>query len=211
MEIITSSEGINHKDLLQNILLKRAILYKPTLLSSGQLSDFYIDCRQIYFCGEAQFLIGELFYEKLEKLEHGKEHFLAISGMAMGSIPLTIALSCAAFRRKRNLFGCAVRKEIKDHGTKAVIEGSACLSNGVRVLVVEDVVTTGSSAMQAIKVLRDSNVKVDSVISIVDREQGGKENLLRIGVQLYSIFTLKDLRNYVDCHDQATSERKIAV
>jgi orotate phosphoribosyltransferase len=62
---------------------------------------------------------------------------------------------------------------------------------------VEDVVTTGSSAIRAIKVLRDSNVKVDSVMCIVDREQGGKEKLLGIGVQLYSIFTLKDLKNHV--------------
>jgi orotate phosphoribosyltransferase len=188
---------------LKNLMQQYALLTQNVVLASGQASTIYVDCRQIYFRGEAQFLLGELFFKKMLELEEHQNNFSACGGMAMGSIPLSIALTAAAFRRGRELPGCAVRKDSKDHGTKASIEGISALMPNDRVLIVEDVVTTGSSAIKAINELRNYGAQVDSLLCIVDREQGGAQNLIQIGVQLYSLFTLKDLAGGidVDSHD----------
>lgn len=175
------------------LLEQFAIERREVTLASGQTSNIYIDCRQIYFRGEAQFVIGELFFKKMLELECETNGFDACGGMAMGSIPLSCAVSGAAFRRGRELPGFAIRKEVKDHGTKSAIEGDKCLSKNSHVLMVEDVITTGGSVMQAIERLREAGMVVDTVLAIVDREQGGKERLESEGVRLHSLFTLKDL------------------
>lgn len=187
---------------LRELLKRYALMQQPVTLASGGSSSIYIDCRQVYFRGEAQFLLGELFFKKMLEIEALHKPFLACGGMAMGSIPLTIALTTAAFRRGRPLPGCAVRKESKQHGTQSQIEGSSSLLKGSEVLVVEDVVTTASSAIKAIEALRSAGSCVDTLLCIVDRGQGGRENLAKIDVSLHSLFTLKDLEGlYVDSHD----------
>ncbi len=189
--IITAQDDLLTK--LHTLLDRFAIERREVTLASGQKSNIYIDCRQIYFRGEAQFVIGELFFKKMLTIEAESTEFSACGGMAMGSIPLSCALTAAAFRRGRELPGFAVRKEVKDHGMTANIEGNKCLSASDRVLMVEDVVTTGSSALTAIAQLRAQGMKVDTIFAIVDREQGGYERFLAEGVRLYSLFTLKDL------------------
>lgn len=180
------------------LLLERfAIERREVKLASGQVSNIYIDCRQVYFRGEAQFIIGELFFKKMLEVECESNGFDACGGMAMGSIPLSTALSAAAFRRGRELPGFAIRKQSKDHGMMTTIEGAKCLSKNSRALIVEDVVTTGSSALLAIKQLRDAGVHVDTLFAIVDREQGGFANLLEEGVRLHTLFSLKDLVRHV--------------
>lgn len=185
-----------HDDLrpkLLNLLERFAIEHREVRLASGQISNIYIDCRQIYFRGEGQYLVGELFLRTMLEIETNTSTFAACGGMAMGSIPLSCALSAAAFRRGRELPGFAVRKEAKDHGMGTSIEGNKCLSMGTRVLIVEDVVTTGGSALRAIEQLRALGIEVDTIFAIVDREQGGRERFLADGIQLHALFTLKDL------------------
>lgn len=183
----------DHRSRLLELIKSFAFERRAVTLASGQKSDIYIDCRQVYFRGEAQFILGELFYQELLKLEETTNPFDVVGGMAMGSIPLSCATSMAAFRRGRELPGFAVRKEAKEHGMLSSIEGGKCLSTGTRALIVEDVVTTGSSAIKAITALREQGVLVDTLFSIVDREQGGKENLMNAGVKLFSLFKLKDV------------------
>ena len=192
MEIASLHEN-NYKSLLKEIICQKAIVRRPMKLSSGNMTEYYIDCRQFYLDGYAQFLLGELFYEQMRTIERRSSNFMVVSGMAMGAIPLIIALSTKAFKEQRSLQGCVVRKEIKDHGTQSIIEGDLCLNKGLRVLIVEDVVTTGSSMINAINILRQHKVHIDTAMAIVDREQGGFENLSVIGVNLVSLFTLSDL------------------
>lgn len=180
------------KDRLGDLIREFAVEHRDVVLASGQKSSIYIDCRQVYFRGEAQFIVGELFFESMIKAE-GAAPFIACGGMAMGSIPLTCALTFAAFRRGRELPGFAVRKTVKDHGIQTAIEGAKCLRTGGRVVVVEDVVTTATSSIEAIERIRAQSCVVDTVIAIVDREQGGRDNLEKIGVRLHSLFSLKEL------------------
>ncbi len=174
--------------LLEDFALER----REVVLASGQKSSIYLDCRQVYFRGEAHFLIGELFYQKMLEIEKRGTSFGASGGMAMGSIPLSMALSAAAFRRGRELPGCTVRKEVKDHGMAAKIEGNKCLAKDMRVLLLEDVVTTASSALAAVLELRKAGLIIDSMFALVDREQGGRESLAAAGIELHALYSLKD-------------------
>jgi len=179
---------------LLGLLKQHAVVKRPVKLASGLLSDMYIDCRQVYFRGEAQFLLGELFYKRMTELEITHQQFESCGGMAMGAIPLALALSNAAFKRGRELPGFAVRKEAKEHGIKALIEGANAINPGSHVLMVEDVVTTASSSIRAIEAVRDVGGYVDSLFCIIDRQALGREALDKIGVQLYSLFTLEHVR-----------------
>src|SRR5271170_7697634 len=116
------------QDDLYKLLKQYAVSFdKEVILASGQKSNLYIDCRQLYFRAQAQLVLGELFFSKLLFIEKGQEQVSACGGMAMGSIPLSIALSTAALKRGRDLPGFAVRKAEKEHGQKNLIEGSSCL------------------------------------------------------------------------------------
>ncbi len=184
---------VDLKSQLYFLLERYALEYRDVRLASGQTSNIYIDCRQVYFRGEAQFLIGELFLKKMLDVEALSNEFDACGGMAMGSIPLSCALSAAALRRGRELPGFAVRNQTKDHGMGSIIEGNKCLTPKNRILILEDVVTTGSSALKAIEHLRKVGMIVDTIFAIVDREQGGMERFLAEGIRLHALFTLKDL------------------
>lgn len=192
MEHVSADDNNEHKERLFRLLLDYALERRDITLASGQKSNVYLDCRQVYFRGEAHFLIGELFWQKMLALENEHQTFDACGGMAMGSIPLSLALSAAAFRRGRELPGCAVRKEAKSHGMQSVIEGNKCLRAHTQVLIVEDVVTTGGSALKAIEELRSAGMVVNHMLAIVDRKQGGRENLLEAHVKLESLFSLDD-------------------
>lgn len=193
---LSPSEHLKPK--LFALLEQFAIERREVKLASGQSSSIYIDCRQVYFRGEAQFIIGELFFNQLRSLEIN-DPFNTCGGMAMGSIPLSCALSLAAFRRGRELPGFAVRKTAKDHGMMSLVEGNSVLKANDRVLMVEDVVTTASSSILAIEAVRALGCRVDTVLAIVDREQGARENLARHDVNLHALFTLKEFVGVSSC------------
>ncbi len=192
MENLIAHASDEPRKNLFKLLADFALERREVILASGQSSNIYLDCRQVYFRGEAHFLIGELFYQKMVEIEKQSLQFSAVGGMAMGCIPLSLALSAAAFRRGRELPGFAVRKDAKDHGMKSIIEGNKCLSPEAQVLIVEDVVTTGASALKAIEELRNVGVAVSHMFAIIDRDQGGRENLLKAGVKLEALFSLGD-------------------
>ena len=148
-------------------LLKRqeAFRFGDFTLSSGKKSDFYVDCRKVTLHPEGARLIAKRGLEKLEGLKAE-----AIGGLTLGADPIissVVALS--------DLPGFIVRKKAKEHGTKQRIEG--ILQPGWRVVIVEDVATTGGSALEAIEAAEAAGAKVIKVISVVDREEGAKEAL----------------------------------
>jgi len=186
------SEGV-HRELL--VLIKQfAFAHREVTLNSGQKSNFYIDCKQVSMRPDGAFALGRLFFEGLLHIEDAEDvHFDVCGGMAMGALPLSIALTLAAFSRNRDLPTLSVRKEVKDHGTKSSIEGPVqSLSQG-QILLDEDVVTTGKATIQAAKTLREAGFVVEHGLAIVDREAGGQANLESESLQLFSLFDLSDL------------------
>lgn len=134
-------------------------------LSSGKKSNFYVDCRKVTLHPQGAKLIGKIILEKIKGLKVD-----AIGGLTLGADPITSAVVTLS-----NIPGFIVRKKAKEHGTQQKIEG--LIEPGWKVVIVEDVATTGASALQAIEAAEAVGAKVVKVISVVDREEGAAEAL----------------------------------
>jgi orotate phosphoribosyltransferase len=167
---------------------------REVTLSSGQKSGFYIDCKQTVLTGHGHVLLGRAFATLLDEAERetgGAKHD-ACGGLTMGADPLASSLALTSTLAGRELHAIYVRKEPKGHGTNAYLEGSKAVPAGARVVVVEDVVTTGGASIKAIERLRAGGYTVDTALTIVDREAGGREALAALGVRLFALYTLQD-------------------
>ena len=167
---------------------------REVTLSSGQKSGFYIDCKQTVLTGEGHVLVGRAFLDLLAEAEaaRGGEKHAACGGLTMGADPLASSLALTATLAGRELHAIYVRKEPKGHGTNAYLEGSKAVPAGARVVVVEDVVTTGGASIKAIERLRAGGFVVDCALAIIDRDAGGRAALAALGVELFSLFSLSD-------------------
>jgi orotate phosphoribosyltransferase len=147
---------------------------REVTLASGLKSNFYIDCKQTVLTAEGHFLVGSLMLglvrEKMPRVE-------AVGGLTMGADPLASAVSTLSYVSGAPLAAFYVRKEPKGHGTGQWIEGVKSLRPGMPVAILEDVVTTGGSALKAIARAREFGLKVELILGLVDREEGGRENL----------------------------------
>ena len=169
-------------------LLKRDAYKKGEFkLSSGKTSEHYINCKPVTLTGRGMTLAGLLM---LGHLEPGTK---AVGGLTLGADPLVTGISVVSALDKSIIDALIVRKEAKGHGTQAWIEGPT-LPEGSIVTVVEDVITTGGSAIQAVKKIRDIGYKVNRVVAIVDRQEDGEAGVAmkEEGLELRSLFTLKD-------------------
>ncbi len=155
-----------------------AILYGDFTLASGKKSRYYIDIKKAITDPLVLGLAADLMARQMGE-GHGVQR---IAGVVLGSVPLAVALSL-----RTGIPFVMVRKEKKDHGTGKLIEGQ--LSPGERVMVVEDVITSAGSAMYAVKTLRQAGAVVDMVMSVVDREEGGREVLCSEGVGMTALVT----------------------
>jgi orotate phosphoribosyltransferase len=117
----------------------------------------------------------------------------AVGGLTLGADPIVGSILTLAGLENLDVKGFIVRKEAKGHGTRSRIEGP--VADGSRVIIIEDVVTTGGSSMKAIEAIREIDCKVKRVFALVDREQGGKDNLKEVGCRLESIFSIGELLN----------------
>lgn len=187
------------KNEIMNFLSNRAFLYspeKPFVLSSGKLSPYYLDCRKITLFGPAFRLIGELFWNELRE-----ENIEGVAGMSLGADPIVCAILAVAVEEGINLEGLLIRKEPKKYGTGRQIEGN--FWEGMRIAIVEDVVTTGGSLLKAIEACEREKLNIVKVLSLVDREEGGSENLKQRGYQLYSFFTLSEIISHFHHKDSS--------
>lgn len=159
-------------------------------LSSGILSPYYIDCKMAFSNPEARRLIGELVFEKIYDLAAE-----GIGGLAIGAYPVAIAASDVAYAKKGQILRAfVVRKEPKPHGLKKFIEGD--VKSGNRVIIVDDVITSGKSTIEAIEKCQDAGLKILKAIALIDRqEEGGKENIEQHEVTLETLFTLQDFKD----------------
>lgn len=177
------------KKRLARILYTTSYMEGDFTLTSGRKSDYYFDCRQSSLHPEGAWLIGSLFLDMLKS-----DDIKAVAGMTMGADPLVTATSLVAYRQGIFLPALIVRKEIKGHGTSRAVEGLANVSEGDRVAVLEDVVSTGGSVIKACKRVEDSGLHVATVCCILNREEpGAKEAFAESGYELRSIFTRKEL------------------
>jgi orotate phosphoribosyltransferase len=154
-------------DLVKRLSFKRGSF----VLVSGRTSNYYLDMKPTMLNPEAASLLAELV---LNKLEGVKVHY--IGGLAMGAVPLLSQIAMLSYAKGRPIPGFFVRKAVKDHGTMKLIEGVKQRDlKGMSVVILDDVTTTGDSAMQAVKAAQDAGAKVELVLAIVDREEGAAE------------------------------------
>lgn len=157
-----------------------AVRFGTFTLASGRTSDVYVDVKMAWTDPARLEVLARALGERLR----GEE---LLAGMELGAVPLLAATSLVARRPI-----AVVRKAAKSHGTAQRIEGS--VPAGGRVLVLEDVVTTGGSVAETIGLLREAGATVDRVLAVVDREEGGAERLRALGVELEPLVSLKELR-----------------
>jgi orotate phosphoribosyltransferase len=170
---------------LLDILKVRSFQRGTFQLASGGTSNYYIDCRTSVVSSEAAPLIGEAIYARTKDL--GLD---AIGGLETGAIPLATAAVIAYHQHGRPMEGFWVRDKAKGHGTRKLVEGK--LTAGMRVAVVDDVFTAGTSAMKAVAQVREAGCQVALVLALVDRLQGARELFEREGIAYQAVFTIRD-------------------
>ena len=157
-------------------------------LSSGKKSEHYVNCKPVTLQGDALMFISWCMLECLE------EDCEAVGGLTLGADPLVAGVAMVSAIEERYLDGLIVRKEPKGHGTKAWIEGPT-LAPGSKVTVLEDVITTGGSAIKAAKRLRDAGYVVENVVAIINRQEGTEADdaMDDADLNLISLFMLEEL------------------
>lgn len=173
---------------LRDLLLERSVRQGDFVLASGTRSSYYIDARVTTMSGVGQLLIGRLGLEALDAAGWEPD---AVGGLTLGADPVAYAIAHAAAQAGRSLDAFTVRKEGKPHGTGRRIEGG--FASDMEVVVVEDVVTTGDSALRAAQVVEEAGGRVLGMLALVDREDAGRDRLERAGYPLVSLFTASSL------------------
>jgi orotate phosphoribosyltransferase len=160
-----------------------ALLHGDFTLSSGKKSDHYFEGKKLTLYPEGAYLIGKEIFEMLEGT-----NIDAVGGLVMGAFPIITAVAVESYQRSKPIPTFIVREQAKEHGTKRKIEGH--LKKGMKVAIVDDVITTGGSVLKAIKAVEEEGCKVEKVIVIVDRNEGGSEWLRSQGYKVESIIDL---------------------
>lgn len=176
------------RDSLERLLHDRSIRRGDFVLASGARSSFYIDARLTTMSAEGQVLIGRL---GLAAMREAGWQPRAVGGLTMGADPVAYAIAAASVAAPPLVNAFSVRKEAKAHGTGRRVEGN--FSAGDAVVVVEDVITTGGSARQAIAALEAEGGKVLGVLAVVDREEGGRQALESAGYPVRALVTAAEL------------------
>ncbi len=179
----------SNRDRLFDILYTKSFIYRedpPFTLVSGRQSFYYFDCKGATLDAEGVSLTGEVMLDALLPFI-GPEKIDGIGGLTLGADPISISTAIAAHRRGIALSPLIVRKEPKKHGTQKWIEGDA--GRVKKVVVIDDVITTGGSTITAIERLRESGLVVVKAAVVVDREEGGRENIEKTGIEVIPLFT----------------------
>ncbi len=187
---------MREEDMLQRLkemILKDAFKLsdKATFkLASGKLSRYYVNCRIVTLNPEGMVLIGNLIFNKI-----GDSAVTAIGGPSLGANPIADAVSMISYQKGKVIKPFYVREKVKDHGVVKKIEGN--ISKNDRVIIVDDVITTGGSTIRAIECARGEGLEVVKVIVLVDREEGGREAIEQHVKDCESLITMSDLmENY---------------
>jgi orotate phosphoribosyltransferase len=182
-----STDLTSLRQLLLDLFCELAYKEGDFVLSSGQRSSYYINGKQVTLHPQGALAVGRLLLSLLPSDTN------AVAGLTLGADPIVSAVSVISALENRPIPALIVRKESKGHGTMAYIEGPT-LPEGAQVVVLEDVVTTGQSAMKAVERLRNAGYKVEEVIALVDRQQGGAEFYQSVGLKFQAVFSISDIQ-----------------
>ena len=185
MSFLPSTSAAMRQTLLQ-LLAGKAYRHGQFTLASGRSSDHYVNCKPVSLSGIGLALLGSLLLEQVET------DASAVAGLTLGADPLVSAVALQAALAGRELDALIVRKQAKGHGTGAWLEGPLPPDGSV-ITVLEDVVTTGGSSLKAVTQLREAGYRVNRVVTIVDRQEGGLEALTAAGLELRSLFLLDEV------------------
>jgi orotate phosphoribosyltransferase len=174
--------------VLVTLLAERSTRRGKFTLASGKKSKYYIDARLTTMSPEGLSVIGRLGLSILRQSGWAVD---AIGGLTLGADPISYAISYASAESDQPLRAFTVRKETKAHGTGKLIEGP--FREGDHVAVIEDVITTGGSALRAIEAIRAAHGTVEGVLALVDREEGGRQAIESAGVSIISLVSASQI------------------
>ena len=177
------------RNQLFEIIKRLSFLRGSFVLSSGRTSNYFLDMKPTMLDPEGSSLLAELVLIQLQDME-----VQSIGGIAIGAVPLVSQVAMLSHSTDRPLPGFFVRKAVKDHGNQKLIDGVKQDDlKGKRVAILEDVTTTGESAMRAIKAAQDAGAKIELVLAIVDREEGAAEFFEKQGIPFKWLFRASEL------------------
>jgi orotate phosphoribosyltransferase len=179
---------VSDLDQLTQLLLSRSVRHGDFLLASGRRSSYYIDARPTTMSAHGLTLIGRAGLAAIRAAGWVPQ---AIGGLTMGADPVAYAVAAASASAPPVVDAFSVRKEAKGHGTKRRVEGN--FPPGGSVVIAEDVITSGASALQAIRAVEEEGGTVLGILAVVDREEGGKAALEAAGYRVVSITTTTSL------------------
>jgi len=177
------------KKQLIHLILQKAFKYseEPVFkLVSGRMSNYYFNCKAVTLHPEGMYLIGNIIFDMLK--DSGAK---GIGGLTLGADPIADAVAYTSYLRKKPVEAFVVRKTAKSHGTMQWIEGN--ITTGDKVVVVDDVITTGKSTIEALTRAKEGGLDVIKVIALVDRQEGGKENIEALGHKVETVVTREEV------------------
>ena len=173
------------KDRLIELIIEKAFKYseEPVFkLVSGRMSNYYFNCKAVTLYPEGMYLIGNLIFDLIKDLD-----IKGIGGLTLGADPVAFAVAYTSYLKEKPIEAFVVRKTPKSHGTMQWIEGN--IKSGDRVVIVDDVITTGKSTIEAITRANEAGLEIVKVIALIDRQEGGREAVEGLGYKLDSIVT----------------------
>lgn len=183
----TTSDLTTLRQKLLDLFCQLAYQEGDFLLSSGLRSSYYVNKTQVTLHPQGALAVGRLLFPLLPVDTQ------AVGGLTMGADPIVTAVSIVSVYENRPIPALIIRKEAKGYGTRAYIEGPS-LPEAAKVVVLEDVVTTGQSALKAVERLKDAGYTVNQVISLVDRQQGGGELYQSAGLKFETLFSIQEVQ-----------------
>ncbi|HEY2713056.1 MAG TPA: orotate phosphoribosyltransferase [Chthoniobacterales bacterium] len=202
---VTDVGQSDSREELRRLLIQKSICQGHFTLASGAQSDFYVDARVTTLDPRGATLIGKVGWDLLRKTASELGYKVdAVGGLTMGADPIALSIGITAHANNPEEFPqvFTVRKKLKEHGRHKLIEGNFAKGNSV--VVIEDVITTGGSTMQAIDAIERAGGRVAFVVALVDRQEGGRAAIEARGHKVIAIFTRADLLDTRERADRAT-------
>jgi len=177
------------KERLIELVLEKAFKYseEPVFkLVSGRMSNYYFNCKAVTLHPEGMYLIGNIIYDMIK--DSGAQ---GIGGLTLGADPIADAVAYTSYLKGSPFEAFVVRKSAKSHGTMQWIEGN--IQKGDRVAIVDDVITTGKSTIEAIDKAKEAGLDIVRVVALVDRQEGGRENIEALGYSVEAVVTREEV------------------
>ncbi|HPS99889.1 MAG TPA: orotate phosphoribosyltransferase [Candidatus Aminicenantes bacterium] len=174
------------KERLKELILEKSVFWGDFTLASGKKSPYYIDARISTLFPESAYIIGQMVYEALQPWSPD-----AVGGYSIGADPIVTSVALVSHLKGGSLPAFIIRKEAKDHGRGKEIEGN--FQKGMRVVLVDDVITTAGSLLKGFEAVERQGGRVVGVCAVLDRQEGGREKIEALGVPFVPLLTLDDL------------------